>query len=98
MTAAHTWQFKARFRKGAFGWRTEPARSRVIEAVREIRSVARKCRTHHGRSVHAKRPGPRGLGFHPLGHSTESAASKNRSILSLLLKHVGNPGVVTAVI
>lgn len=38
----HNWQFKARFRRGAFGWRSQPAITRVKEAVSEIRKVARK--------------------------------------------------------
>lgn len=44
MTAGerHRWQFKARFRRGAFGWRSQPAIQRVKEAVSEIRKVARK--------------------------------------------------------
>lgn len=38
----HAWQFKSRFRRGAFGWRSQPAIARVKEAVSEIRSAARK--------------------------------------------------------
>ena len=38
----HPWQFKARFRRHAFGWRSQPAITRVKEAVAEIRKVARK--------------------------------------------------------
>ncbi len=41
MPEKHKWQFKSRFRKGAFGWRSQPAEARVEEAVREIRDVAR---------------------------------------------------------
>ncbi len=37
----HRWQFKSRFRRGAFGWRSQPAEQRVHEAVREILKVAR---------------------------------------------------------
>ena len=37
----HKWQFKASFRKGAFGWRSGPAIARVKEAVAEIKKVAR---------------------------------------------------------
>jgi len=36
------WEFKARFRRHAFGWRSQPAIKRVKEAVSEIRKVARK--------------------------------------------------------
>lgn len=38
----HRWDFKARFRRGAFGWRSQPAVTRVREAVAEIRKVARR--------------------------------------------------------
>jgi len=41
-TRSHPWKFKARFRRGAFGWRSEPAITRVKEAVSEIRKVARQ--------------------------------------------------------
>jgi len=40
-TTAHKWQFKARFRRHAFGWRSQPAITRVKEAVSEINKVAR---------------------------------------------------------
>ena len=35
------WQFKARFRRHAFGWRSQPAIARVKEAVSEIKRVRR---------------------------------------------------------
>ncbi|MCF6239412.1 MAG: hypothetical protein L3J79_11505, partial [Candidatus Marinimicrobia bacterium] len=38
----HTWVFRARFRRDAFGWRSQPAIKRIKEAVSEIRKVARK--------------------------------------------------------
>ncbi|MFO8090305.1 MAG: hypothetical protein R6U13_10745, partial [Desulfatiglandaceae bacterium] len=38
----YKWQFKARFRKHAFGWRSQPAIKRIKEAVSEIKKVARK--------------------------------------------------------
>jgi hypothetical protein len=38
---AYTWQFKARFRRNAFGWRSQPAIQRIKEAVSEIKKVAR---------------------------------------------------------
>ncbi len=38
----HKWQFKARFRRHAFGWRPQPAIKRVQEAVSEIKKAARK--------------------------------------------------------
>jgi len=41
-TAAHRWQFSARFRHHAFGWRSQPAIQRIREAVSEIRKVVRR--------------------------------------------------------
>ncbi len=41
---AYKWQFKPRFRRHSFGWRSQPALKRVKEAVSEIRKVARKDR------------------------------------------------------
>jgi len=41
-TEAHRWEFKARFRRHAFGWRPQPAIQRVKQAVTEIKRVARK--------------------------------------------------------
>lgn len=37
----HRWAFKPRFRRHAFGWRSQPAIQRVKEAVTEIKTVAR---------------------------------------------------------
>ena len=37
----HRWEFKARFRRHAFGWKSQPAIQRVKQAVSEIRKVAR---------------------------------------------------------
>ena len=39
---SHRWEFKPRFRRHAFGWRSQPAILRIREAVREIRGVARR--------------------------------------------------------
>jgi hypothetical protein len=39
---AHRWEFKARFRRHAFGWRSQPAITRIRQAVAEIKKVARK--------------------------------------------------------
>jgi hypothetical protein len=39
---AHKWEFKARFRRHAFGWRSQPAILRIRQAVSEIKNVARK--------------------------------------------------------
>ncbi len=38
---AHQWEFKARFRRRAFGWRSQPAIQRIKRAVSEIKNVAR---------------------------------------------------------
>lgn len=38
-----TWVFKTRFRRGAFGWRSQPAIQRVREAVSEIQKVRGKA-------------------------------------------------------
>ena len=38
----HTWQFAPKFRRGAFGWRSDLPIQRVKEAVSEIKSMARK--------------------------------------------------------
>lgn len=37
----HKWEFKARFRRHAFGWRSQPAIQRIKQAVSEIKTVAR---------------------------------------------------------
>ncbi len=39
---AHKWEFKARFRRNAFGWKSQPAITRVKQAVAEIKKVAKK--------------------------------------------------------
>jgi hypothetical protein len=38
----HQWVFRARFRRHAFGWKSQPAIKRIREAVAEIKKVARK--------------------------------------------------------
>lgn len=38
---AHKWEFKARFRRGAFDWKSQPAILRIRQAVSEIKKVAR---------------------------------------------------------
>lgn len=38
----HKWEFKARFRRHAFGWKSQPAITRVKQAVAEIKKVAKK--------------------------------------------------------
>lgn len=39
---AHKWEFKARFRSRAFGWKSQPAITRIKQAVAEIKKVAKK--------------------------------------------------------
>lgn len=41
-TTKHKWIFAARFRRQAFGWRSQPAIERVKEAVVEIKAAARQ--------------------------------------------------------
>lgn len=41
-TPPHKWTFASRFRRGSFGWKTQPAATRVKEAVSEIKKVSRK--------------------------------------------------------
>ena len=38
----YKWTFKARFRRNAFGWKSQPAIQRVKEAVAEIKKIARQ--------------------------------------------------------
>lgn len=44
VSGTYKWEFKARFRRGAFGWRSQPAILRIRQAVAEIKKVARKDR------------------------------------------------------
>lgn len=39
---AYRWEFRARFRRRAFGWRSQPAVQRVKQAVSEVKAVARR--------------------------------------------------------
>lgn len=39
---AHKWEWRACFRRHAFGWKSQPAISRVKQAVAEIKKVAKK--------------------------------------------------------
>jgi hypothetical protein len=41
-TEKHEWEFKARFRRHAFGWKSQPAIARMKQAVAEIKKVAKK--------------------------------------------------------
>jgi hypothetical protein len=38
----HKWEFKARFRRHAFGWKSQPVITRIKQAVTEIKKVAKK--------------------------------------------------------
>jgi hypothetical protein len=38
----HKWEFKARFRRHAFGWKLQPAMTRIKQAIAEIKRVAKK--------------------------------------------------------
>jgi len=38
----HRWEFKSRFRRGAFGWKSRPAIARVKQAVAEIKMAAKR--------------------------------------------------------
>ena len=38
----HQWEFKARFRRRGFGWKSQPAIQRIKQAVSEIKKVARQ--------------------------------------------------------
>lgn len=40
--SVHAWAFRARFRRDALGWKSQPAITRVREAVAEIKKVAKK--------------------------------------------------------
>jgi hypothetical protein len=42
MGEAHKWEFKSRFRRHAFGWKSQPAITRIKQAVAEIKKVAKK--------------------------------------------------------
>jgi hypothetical protein len=42
IAAAHQWEFKSRFRRHAFGWRSQPAIQRINQAVSEIKKIARR--------------------------------------------------------
>jgi hypothetical protein len=41
-TPSHQWEFKSRFRRHAFGWRSQPAIQRINQAVSEIKKIARR--------------------------------------------------------
>ena len=40
-TGGHSWRFKARFRRHAFGWKSQPAITRLQEALTEIKLASR---------------------------------------------------------
>src|SRR3990172_1722976 len=51
---AHRWEFVRRFRRGSFGWKSQPAMLRVRQAVSEIKKIARLLGGHRyrGESCH----------------------------------------------
>jgi hypothetical protein len=40
-SAGHAWAFRARFRRSAFGWKSQPAITRIREALTEVKKVAK---------------------------------------------------------
>ncbi len=42
MATTHRWEFRARFKKHSFGWKSQPAIKHIREAVTEIKKVAKK--------------------------------------------------------
>lgn len=42
MATAHKWQFAPRFRRNAFGWKSDAPIQRIKEALSEIKAVAKK--------------------------------------------------------
>jgi tetratricopeptide (TPR) repeat protein len=59
-STAKKWVFKARFRRHAFGWKSQPAIKRVKEAVSEIKRAARhdKCIAAEGAILFLERLSP----------------------------------------
>ena len=59
-TAPTPWEFKARFRRHAFGWKSQPAITRIKEAVGEIKKVAKRepLRAAEGAVVFLERVSP----------------------------------------
>ena len=43
-TEDNKWEFKARFRRHAFGWKSQPAMTRIKQAVAEIKKVSKRNR------------------------------------------------------
>ena len=41
-SSKHVWTFASRFRRGAFGWRSDPAIVRIKEALAEIKAHSKK--------------------------------------------------------
>lgn len=41
-TPSHKWEFKSRFRRHAFGWRSLPAIQRINQAASEIKKIAQR--------------------------------------------------------
>ena len=82
--AAHKWEFKPRFRRHAFGWKSQPAIMRIKQAVAEIRKVAKKDPTlaAEGAVVFLERLSP--ALEHVDGSSGSIAAAVSQAIAELV--------------
>lgn len=81
---AHAWAFKARFRANAFGWKSQPAITRVREAIAEIKKVAKKdpMRAAEGAVLFLERVS--GALAHVDGSSGSMGSAVNRAIEELV--------------
>ena len=81
---AHKWEFKPRFRRHAFGWKSQPAITRIKQAVSEIKKVARQDCTvaAEGAVVFFERLAP--AIEHVDGSSGSIGGAVNRSIEELV--------------
>jgi hypothetical protein len=92
--AAHTWAFRARFRRDAFGWKSQPAITRIREAVAEIRKVAKSdpLLGAEGAVLFLERVSP--ALSHVDGSSGSIGSAVNRAIADLVPILVGAPADV----
>ena len=68
--SAHKWQFAPRFRRRAFGWRSDTPIQRIKEALTEIKQFARKEPVLAGKNVSSpplRRKQKSGLGLSGFG-------------------------------
>ncbi len=71
---AHKWSFRARFRRHAYGWKSQPAIKRIKEAASEIKKVAKKdplLAAEGAVSAEIESTGPR-----PIGASATSGGAR----------------------